>query len=165
MHLIVFSIISTVLVLCALGVVLSRNIVHAALFLLFSLLCVAGIYLVLLTEFMAIVQLLIYGGAIVIVILFALMLTRNEEYPKIENNNLWPVAGILSVLILITIATSYIQSDVIQNTSSNITPADVKVLGTSLFTTWAIPFELASLVLLVALIGAIVIARSDKDGN
>jgi len=126
---------------------------------------VAGIYLVLLTEFLAIVQLLIYGGAIVIVILFALMLTRNEEYPKIQNNKLWPVSGILSVLVLVTLLTAYMRSDAIREASTSITPAGVKILGASLFTTWAIPFEIASLVLLVALIGAIVIARSDKDGN
>ena len=100
-----------------------------------------------------------------IVILFALMLTRNEEYPRIQNNKLWPIAGILSVLVLITLSVSYFQSDVIRSASTTISPAGVKSLGSSLFTTWAIPFELASLVLLVALIGAIVIARSDKDGN
>jgi len=165
MHLVIFSVISAVLISCALGVVISRNIVHSALFLLFALISVAGIYLVLLTEFLAIVQLLIYGGAIVIVILFALMLTRNEEYPRIQNNKLWPIAGILSVLVLITLSVSYFQSDVIRSASTTISPAGVKALGSSLFTTWAIPFELASLVLLVALIGAIVIARSDKDGN
>ena len=60
---------------------------------------------------------------------------------------------------------SYFQSGAIQNVPNTIAPAGVKSLGSSLFTTWAIPFELASLVLLVALIGAIVIARSDKDGN
>jgi len=165
MHLILFSIISTVLLVCAVGVVISRNIVHSALFLLFALISVAGIYLVLLTEFLAIVQLLIYGGAIVIVILFALMLTRNEEYPRIQNNKLWPIAGVLAVLVCITISVSYFQSGAIQNVPNTIAPAGVKSLGSSLFTTWAIPFELASLVLLVALIGAIVIARSDKDGN
>ena len=62
-----------------LGVVVTRNVVHAALFLLVSLVAVAGLYLVLLAEFLALVQVLIYGGAIIIVLLFAIMLTRTVE--------------------------------------------------------------------------------------
>ena len=67
----------------ALGVVVARNVVHAALALLVSLIAVAGIYLVLFAEFLALVQVLIYGGAIIIVMMFAIMLTRNTDYPKI----------------------------------------------------------------------------------
>ena len=59
-----------------LGVVVTRNVVHAALLLLVSLVAVAGLYLILLAEFLALVQVLIYGGAIIIVLLFAIMLTR-----------------------------------------------------------------------------------------
>ncbi|HCG90698.1 MAG TPA: hypothetical protein DEZ08_02515 [Dehalococcoidia bacterium] len=163
MHFIVFILISIVLLGCSLGVVLSKNIIHAALSLLIALLSVSGIYLVLLTEFLAVVQLLIYGGAIVIVILFALMLTRNDDYPRISNHKLWPIAGVIAISVMVTLSAAYyktypIQPDMIQE-------ATVQELGTSLFTTWAIPFELASLVLLVALIGAIVIARSDKGDN
>ena len=75
-----------------LGVVVTRNVVHAALFLLLSLIAVAGLYLLLFAEFLALVQVLIYGGAIVIVILFALMLTRSQEYPGISDNPQWPLA-------------------------------------------------------------------------
>ena len=87
-----------------LGVVLSRNVVHAALALLLSLVAVAGVYLILFAEFLALVQVLIYGGAVIIVLLFAIMLTRGSEYPRISDNRQWPLAaiaalGLLGVLI------------------------------------------------------------------
>ena len=87
-----------------LAVVVARNVVQAALALLVSLVAVAGIYLVLYAEFLALVQVLIYGGAIVIVLIFAIMLTRNAEYPRISDNRQWPLAalaalGLLGVLV------------------------------------------------------------------
>ncbi|MFH1141203.1 MAG: NADH-quinone oxidoreductase subunit J, partial [Chloroflexota bacterium] len=76
----------------AMGVVSTRNIVHAAIFLLAALMGVAGIYLLVFAEFLALVQVLIYGGAIVIVVLFALMLTRLQEFRGPMENPQWPVA-------------------------------------------------------------------------
>ena len=69
-----------------LAVVVTRNVVHAALALLVSLVAVAGIYLVLYAEFLALVQVLIYGGAIIIVLVFAIMLTRSSDYPRTSDN-------------------------------------------------------------------------------
>ena len=91
-----------------LGVVATRNVVHAALFLLLSLVAVAGLYLLVFAEFLALVQVLIYGGAIVIVLLFAIMLTRSREYPRISDNPQWRLAivagvalfGVLTVALL-----------------------------------------------------------------
>ena len=83
-----------------LGVVATRNVVHAALALLLSLLAVAGIYLILFAEFLAIVQVLIYGGAITIVLLFAIMLTRTAEYPRITDNRQWPLAAVAATTTL-----------------------------------------------------------------
>ena len=79
-----FIILSVLTLGGGLGVVLTRNVVHAALLLLVSLVAVAGLYLILLAEFLALVQVLIYGGAIIIVLLFAIMLTRSAEYPRIR---------------------------------------------------------------------------------
>ena len=77
----------------AVGVVATRNVVHAALFLLLSLLGAAGAYLLLFAEFLALVQTLIYGGAVTIVVLFAVMLTRSSEYPRITDNRQWPLGA------------------------------------------------------------------------
>ena len=77
----------------ALGVVLTRNIVYAAFALLVALLGVAGVFLLAFAEFLALVQVLIYGAAIVIVILFALMLTRSGEFDAVTEHRRWPVAA------------------------------------------------------------------------
>ena len=145
-----------------LGVVATRNVVHAALALLLSLLAVAGIYLILFAEFLAIVQVLIYGGAITIVLLFAIMLTRTAEYPRITDNRQWPLAAAAAAATLAVLAGSF-WTKVVVGTEPH-SPA-LTDLANSLFTRWAIPFEVASLVLLVALIGAIIIARESEEGN
>ena len=93
----IFVVIAVFTIGGALGVVVSRNVVHAALALLVSLIAVAGIYLVLFAEFLALVQVLIYGGAIIIVLLFAIMLTRNSEYPRIADNKQWPLAAVAAL--------------------------------------------------------------------
>ena len=145
-----------------LGVVVTRNVVHAALFLLVSLVAVAGLYLILFAEFLALVQVLIYGGAIIIVLLFAIMLTRTAEYPYISDNKQWPLAAVAAAAVGVVLGAAFLENN-IPDTSPN-SPAFAD-LANSLFTTWAIPFEVASLVLLVALIGAIIIARTGEDNR
>ena len=144
----------------ALGVVLTRNVVHAALALLLSLIAVAGVYLILFAEFLALVQVLIYGGAVTIVLVFAIMLTRGSEYPRISDNRQWPLAAVAALGLLGVLIPSFLIRSVKDTEAQS--PAFVD-LANSLFTRWAIPFEVASLVLLVALIGAIIIARSGTD--
>ena len=145
-----------------LGVVLTRNVVHAALALLLSLVAVAGVYLILYAEFLALVQVLIYGGSIIIVLLFAIMLTRGSEYPRISDNRQWPLAALAALGVLGVLVPSFMINS-LDNTKAH-SPVFTD-LANSLFTRWAIPFEIASLVLLVALIGAIIIARTGRDGT
>ena len=142
--------------------VVTRNVVQAALALLVSLVAVAGIYLILYAEFLALVQVLIYGGAIVIVLIFAIMLTRNAEYPRTSDNKQWPLAALAALGLLGVLVPSFLINAVRGTEPSN---ASFVGIGQSLFTTWAVPFEVASLVLLVALIGAIIIARSGPGEN
>lgn len=142
----------------AVGVVSTRNVVHAALFLLASLMGVAGVYLLLFAEFLALVQVLIYGGAIVIVVLFALMLTRLQEFRGSMENRQWPLAALAAVALFGVIAAAIVRSGAPAATERR--GPGVEEIGRSLFTQWAIPFEVASVLLLVALIGAIVIARA-----
>ena len=143
-----------------LGVVVTRNVVHAALFLLLSLVAVAGVYLILLAEFLALVQVLIYGGAIIIVLLFAIMLTRTSEYPRISDNPQWPLAVVAAIGLAAVLAAAFLAGPAPETQANQ---PEFAALANSLFTRWAIPFEVASLVLLVALIGAIIIARSGEE--
>ncbi|MCE2465243.1 MAG: NADH-quinone oxidoreductase subunit J [Dehalococcoidia bacterium] len=144
-----------------LGVVATRNVVHAALFLLLSLVSVAGLYLLLFAEFLALVQVLIYGGAIIIVLLFAIMLTRTREYPRISDNRQWPLAILAAGGLFAVVTAAFLWKPAPDAEPQG--PGLAK-LGETLFTDWALPFEVASLVLLVALIGAIIIARAGGRG-
>jgi NADH-quinone oxidoreductase subunit J len=139
--------------------VATRNVVYAALFLLLSLLAVAGLYLLIFAQFLALVQVLIYGGAITIVLLFAIMLTRAFEFPRIADNSQRPLA-IIAALVVFGVFTGafLVRAPRVEGPPTG--PANLAALGQPLFTQWAIPFEIASLVLLVALIGAIIIARA-----
>ncbi len=157
---ILFALFGGLTLVGGLGLVVTRNVVHAALFLLLSLSAVAGLYLVLLAEFLALVQVLIYGGAVIIVVLFAIMLTRNSEYPYISDNRQWPLAAITALALAVIFGVAMWQSAPSATNSNSPAFAD---LGNSLFTRWAVPFEIASIVLLVALIGALIIARSDSS--
>ncbi len=165
MLLAVFYALSVVVLGGATGVVISRNVVYAALFLLVSLIGVAGIFVLLLAEFLALVQVLIYGGAIVIVVLFAIMLTRLREYlgGNIEHEG-WPLAMVAGGTLFGLLAAAFV-SDSDRFNAYTRAGTDVETLGTALFTTWAIPFEVASVVLLVALVGAIVISRIQEGGE
>ena len=139
--------------------VATRNVVHAALFLLLSLLGAAGAYLLLFAEFLALVQVLIYGGAVTIVVLFAVMLTRSSEYPRITDNKQWPLGLITATVLAVMLGAAFwLAPDVVAEPQAPV----FTDLGASLFTKWALPFEIASLVLLVALIGAIIIARTQN---
>jgi len=146
-----------------LGVVMARNIVYAALALLVSLMGVSGIFLLAFAEFLALVQILIYGGAVIIVILFALMLTRIEDFAQLSDHPQWPIGagigGLLFFLMALAIGTTQVR------TESERTGVEFNELGTILFTEWAIPFEVASLVLLVALIGAVILVKVSGERN
>lgn len=152
-----FVILSIFAVGGGLGVVSTRNVVHAALFLLLSLMAVAGLYVLLLSEFLALVQIFIYGGAIIIVLLFAIMLTRSREYPRISDNPQWPLAIIAAAGFFGVLAASFVINSPPVEEAQRV---PFNMLGHSLFTDWALPFEIASLILLIALVGAIIVARS-----
>ena len=146
----------------ALVVVMSRNIVYAAFGLLASMVGVAGLFLLALAEFLALAQLLIYGGAVVIVILFALMLTRIEDFENLSDHPQWPVAAIVAIAVFGVIAATIVGTAAPESERVSLS---FTALGSSLFVEWAVAFEVASLVLLVALIGAVVMVRTSGAGT
>jgi NADH:ubiquinone oxidoreductase subunit 6 (subunit J) len=170
---VVFWIIAVILVGSALLVVTQRNIVHSALALVVVFAMAAGIYLLLNAEFIAIVQILIYAGAVTILILFALMLTRtnNIQLNSNPNNRQWWLAVIVSALVgaVIVYAAGISPHAVaaVGNGSNQLPPGinNVVRIGQLLYSpitySYVLPFEIASLVLLVAIVGAIVIGRED----
>jgi NADH:ubiquinone oxidoreductase subunit 6 (subunit J) len=136
-----------------------RNLVRAALGLILSFMGVAGIYFVLEAEFVAIVQVLIYIGAISVLILFAIMLTRGlMTTTETAENGQWIGASLIAVLFFAVLA--FVAVGTTWPVTQFAVPADlITNLGTQLVTTYLLPFEAVSLLLLAALVGAIVIAR------
>ncbi len=158
---VIFYFVAAVTVLGALGVVLARNVVHSALFLILALLAVAGVFILLAAEFLAIVQILIYGGAVTILILFVMMLTRVRDMPQALDGPQRPFAALAAGAFLALSVLAAVSSDWPGETEK-ITVVPFREMGEALFRDWAVPFEVASLVLLVALIGAIILARSEE---
>ena len=158
---VIFYFVAALTVLGGLGVVLARNVVHSALFLIVALMAVAAVFILLSAEFLAIVQVLIYGGAVTILILFAMMLTRVRDMPGALDGPQRPFAALAAAAFL-AISILAVVSAEWPGETEEITVIAFSDLGDKLFRNWAAPFEVASLVLLVALIGAIILAREEE---
>ena len=148
--------------LAGLLVVTSRNVVHAALYLVVALSSVAGVYLLLAAPFVAFVQVIIYVGAIVVLLLFGIMLTRAPVGRRVLDNTPRARAGALVVGAGVFAMLKVFLADAfggrrIANQAATATSA----LGDSIFRNYVLPFEAVSVLLLAALIGAIVLARRD----
>ncbi|MFF0867884.1 NADH-quinone oxidoreductase subunit J [Nonomuraea sp. NPDC003560] len=163
---IVFLLLGAVAVGSALLVVTTRQLVHAALWLVVSFGALAGGYLVLTAEFVAWVQVLIYVGAVVVLMLFGIMLTRAPigRSADLDSGNR-PVAALVAVATAAVLVTVVI--DGFRTAYTLLTPGQgaAKELGASVFATWVLPFEALSVLLLAALIGAIVLSRTDIPGS
>ena len=159
---VIFYLLAILAIGAAVGVVTVPNVVHAALFLVLSLLSVAGFYLLLANEFLALVQVLIYAGAVATLILFGLMLTRGgAQMPSVGSGGQWPLGLLTSGALVIALLTAVLDSEWPRDTGE-VALVSVETLGGALFRDWLLPFEIASVVLLVALIGAVVISRQEE---
>jgi len=161
----VFVLLSLVALGSALLVVTTSNLVHAALWLVVTLGAVAGLYLVLAAEFVAWVQVLIYIGAIVILFLFGIMLTRAPMRPEGSMDNSQRLAAAIVSLFLFGVITALFV-DAYHGKEIKLSD-DLVLIGNSghiasdIFRNYLVPFEVVSMLLLAALVGAVVIARRD----
>ncbi|MBD3232958.1 MAG: NADH-quinone oxidoreductase subunit J [candidate division Zixibacteria bacterium] len=161
MELPIFYILAAIIIVSALFVVTLRNIFHSALMLILCFFGVAGLYVTLHADFLAAVQVLIYVGAVTILMIFAVMLTQQLTGRKIQQLNDQPLPAaliILSLLILLIVSITRTGFEIADNLEPMPT---VGTIGKAFMTTYVLPFEIVSVVLLVALIGAIVIARRE----
>jgi NADH-quinone oxidoreductase subunit J len=156
-----FAVIAAVGSISAIAVVTARNVVHAALYLVVALLSVGATFLLLGAEFAGWVQILIYVGAIVILFLFGLMLTKAPIGREVLDNQSRGVAVVVAVAILAGLV--FLIQDAYSWDGAKIepVPASAAAVGESIFSTYVLPFEVVSFLLLAALIGAIVLSRKD----
>ena len=164
--LIFFILVGAISLAAAIGVVVSRQPVHSALFLLTNFAMLAGLYITLDAQFLGAVQVIIYAGGIVILILFVIMLIGSSPIEKKAGHRSWIryVALGLGILLLAGLALSISQSfgGAAPNAAAiqgGVPPA----VGMELYTKYILPFELVGILLLVALIGALLVARRPKE--
>lgn len=146
--------------LSALFVVTTRNVVHSALGLAAALVGAAALFILFGAEFVGLAQILIYVGAVVILFLFGIMLTSQESRrPVVDNDQRW-LAALVALGVFGVLAAGILAAFGGQRLRFSVS-FPVKELGQALFTTWILPFEAVSILLLAALVGAIVLARKD----
>jgi NADH-quinone oxidoreductase subunit J len=168
LDLIFFFILAIISVSTAFGMLLSRNAVYSALFLVLNFITVAVFYLLLGAPFIAMAQITVYAGAIMVLFLFVIMLLGAESLPEAEVLR-WqkPLAGVLAVALAVEATFIFLTrarpiGDVALPDASVNMPANLQALGETLFTQYLLPFEVTSILLLVAMIGAIVLVRKEK---
>ncbi len=155
---------ASVIAVTSLLVVALRNPVYSALALLIMFFHVAGLYVTLHAEFLAAVQIVVYAGAILVLYLFVVMLLNVKTEERYHSQ--LPVAGLLGVMLCTEIILLAVQSRSAVSPSalpanSVVASSNTETIGELLYSTYLFPFEVASLILLVAMIGAIILAKKD----
>lgn len=166
---IAFYVISALILGFAVLVISTRNTVHSVLFLVLNFLAVAALYVLLTAQFLAVIQILVYAGGIVVLYLFVVMLVNLKRPPEVHadpRRRSW-LGFTLSALVLAELAAIVVYSRlaptpvVATAEGTDLAVNNVERIGYLLYTDYLIPFEVASMLLLVAMIGAIVLAKRE----
>ena len=168
--LILFLILALVAIATALGMLLSRNAVYSALFLVLNFAVVAVFYLLLGAPFIAMAQITVYAGAIMVLFLFVIMLLGAERTaaPLERRKFIFPVvlAAVLVIEATYLLLVRGVPSGLVTHPAETVNSMDsLRLMATSLFGEYLLPFEITSVLLLVAMVGAIVLTKPEKAGQ
>jgi len=165
----VFYLLATLIVGLGILVITARSAVHSVLFLVLDFLFVAALYITLNAEFIAVIQVMVYAGGIVVLYLFVVMLVNLKQAPEAhaDSRRLGVVGMALAGVVLLELVAIAVSSSGtgpttgarVEQFPAGIAGGNTQELGWVLYTDYLIPFELASMLLLVAMIGAIILAR------
>ena len=163
----IFLAIAILVVLSAIGVVVSSSLIYSAVSLLFTLFGVAGLYIFLYADFLAITQVIVYVGGILVLIIFGVMLTNKIDQPSIASSSINQVFGAILAIVLFTFQLGVIfttEWNIAENfTSSNfVNENTIKTIGKMLLEEYLLPFEIVSVLLLGALIGSAMLSRKSQ---
>ena len=165
---IIFGLLAVTMGVAALRMVTTRNVIHAALCLVIVLAGVAAMYVLLAAEFLAVVQVLVYIGAIVVLFLFGIMLTRAKVGGEtdVDNDQRWIgllVCSFLLAILGVTLWQAFGEEslNLTNSVAAGASGTNTQLVADSIFSQYLVPFELASVLLLAALVGAVVVARRD----
>ena len=164
-QLIVFFVLAALSVIGALSLILQKHPIHSALSLIVVMVALAGLYLLIGAEFVAAVQIIVYGGAIMVLFVFVIMLLNASEEEHTDFSKLAKFGGLpLALALTGLLAAGMIRhGGAIPNTTSPDSLANTSNLSTMLFSTFVYPFELTSFLILVAIMGALVLAQREKS--
>ncbi len=164
-QLVVFFVLAALSVIGAVSLIVQKHPIHSALSLIVVMVALAGLYLLLGAEFVAAVQIIVYGGAIMVLFVFVIMLLNAgvEEHTSISK--MAGVPGLLLVLALAGFITATIAraADSVQSASQSGMLSSTRDISTKVFTDFVYPFELTSFLILVAILGATVLAQREKN--
>jgi len=158
---VLFYVLAALTIAGAAGVALSRNILYSSLGLLMALLGAGSLYVFLSADFVAVTQLLIYIGGVLVLILFAVMLTNRITEVKVSNSSFGLFGGVLLFVSVAPVLLAVVSLTPWPAVASAPLVPTTEAIGNGFLTRWLLPFEVASLVLLATLVGAVVIARKE----
>lgn len=147
--------------LSSIALVFVRNVFHGALLVITCLLALAGIYIIAFAEFVAVTQILVYAGGILVVIIFGIMLTTKLSGKPLMIEHVYGFSGTLAGILFFALFVYFISIESFQSVpTAGIALKEIQTIGVGLMTDFVLPFEVAGILLLVALIGAAIIASS-----
>ena len=152
-------------VICALLVVFSRNAVHSVLYLILTFFAIAGHYILLNAQFLAAVHVIVYAGAIMVLFLYVIMLLNLNQETEPHKSTVLKLAAAISAGLLLTVFVGSLKGTELMAPQQG--PATdvglVKSLGRLLFTEYLLPFEISSVLLLAAMVGAVMLGKSEQN--
>ncbi len=158
---VVFYLLAAIAIVGAGGVAFSRNIIYSALSLMVSFLGVAGLYVMLNADFVAGVQVLIYVGGVLVLTLFAVMLTAQIQEVEVSNRSVGRIPALVIVAGTFAVLWGAFRAASWREAPMELADSSTYEVGNALLTTYILPFELASIVLLSVLVGAVVLSRKE----
>ncbi len=158
-----FVFFAAIAALSGIGIAITKNVIHAVLLLVVVILSLACLFVLLNAEFLAIVQVLIYAGGVVVLLAFGIMLTRRPSEGKLVTEHGRVVPGLLVVLALIFLLHRVIVTRSVEKISSSESENQVKDIGIGFMTEHLLAFELIAFLLLVVLVGAGLLARKSNE--
>lgn len=163
MSLYLFLALAVISVITALLMVFSRNPIHSVLYLILTFFAIAGQYILLNAQFLAVVHIIVYAGAIMVLFLFVLMLLNLNKDTEPQKSSIWRLgAGTAAGMLLLTLVAALkgsIQIDVPAVTDNKV--GLVENLGKVLFTDYVVPFEISGILFLAAMVGAVLVGKKD----
>lgn len=168
MELLIFYPLALISIGLALGVVFNKSPIGSAVCLIAMMLGLAGVFVLMQAHFLAILQVIVYAGAIMVLFMFVIMLLNlkdDDKGWKIRERNVWLTGGtgVLMIGVLYKFIDAITDADLNSPAAVPENFGTVELVGTSLFTDFVLPFEVASILLLAAMVGAVVLAKSKVD--